>query len=427
MLYDNALLAVVAVEAFLATGRAEFAALARSTLDYLLRDMTDPAGGFWAAEDADSEGEEGTFYVWSPAEVVAVLGPEDGPLFCEMYDVTPAGNFEGHSILNLPRPIAEVAREKGLDPAVVEARMAKARAALAAARSGRVRPGTDDKVLVGWNGLAIDACARAGAALNEPRYIDAARRAAEFLLGACRDGQGRLAHQWRAGRASGLAFAEDLACLAEGLVSLYEATFDEQWLAAACGLADTLLGSTESGGASTGGFVDAESGAFSRTSPAHEQLLVRQLDLLDNATPSATGMAATVLARLAAFTGSARYRRAAERAVAVAAEVARRSVTAASQSLIALDMLLGPVEELVIVGGDGDEQLLAAIRRRFRPRSIVALRPRTEAVSAATRPRPLDALFADRHGSPAAATLYQCTAGTCLPPKTGGDAIAAIQ
>jgi uncharacterized protein len=420
MLYDNALLAVAYLEAFLATGREEFAAVVRSTLDYLLRDMTDPSGGIWAAEDADSEGEEGTFYVWSPEEIVAVLGDEEAAVFCEAYDVTPAGNFEGHSILNLPRPLTEVARKHGLDPTAFAERMQAARAKLLAARGQRVRPGADDKVLVAWNGLAIDALARAGAALDEPRYTQAAVRAADFLLTTCRDPQGRLAHQWRQGKASGLAFAEDLACLAEGLVSVFEATFDERWIEEACRLADLLLGTDEPGPLTGGGFVDPETGALFRTSAAHEQLLIRQHDMLDNATPSATGMAATVLVRLAVLTGRERYRQAAERAIAAVAPLAKRSATAASQTLLALDMLLGPIEEFVVVA-DGDAAAVNAavrpLRTRFRPRGMMAVRLHSDAAPVSGASRPLDHLFADRPGEAGAVVLYDCVNGTCTAPQ----------
>jgi uncharacterized protein YyaL (SSP411 family) len=415
MLYDNALLAVVYLEAFLVTGREAFAAVTKSTLDYLLRDMLDPAGGIRAAEDADSEGEEGKFYVWSPAEIAAVLGGE-AELFCAVYDVTPAGNFEGHSILNLPQPIADVARRRGLEPAALEGRLAAGRAKLLAARGGRVRPGIDDKLLVSWNGLAIDALARAGAALGERRYVEAAARAAEFLLGRCRDDAGRLAHQWRQGRASGLAFADDLACLTEGLVSLYEATFDERWIGAACTLADRLLE-----------FVAAETGAFFQTSPDHERLLVRRPDLLDNATPSSTGIAATALARLAAFTGRSAYRQAAERAVAAAAAIAAQAPSAVGQSLLALDMLLGPVEEAVILGRPehaDTKDVVTALRGRFRPLGITALRTVAPPPGGADGERPLDGLFANRSAAAEDVTLYRCEGGACLPPVTGRDAAA---
>ena len=422
MLYDNALLAVAFLEAFLVTGHEPFATIVRSTLDYLLREMTDPAGGFWSAEDADSEGEEGVFYVWSPAAICDLLGETDGELFCAVYDVTPEGNFEGRSILNLPRPIAAVAAERGLAPEALERRLAVARATLHAARGRRIRPGIDDKVLVAWNGLAIDALARAGAVLGEPRYVAAAERAAGFLLDQCRDDAGRLAHQWRRGRTGGLAFADDLACLAEGLVSLYEATFDERWIAAASGLADTLLGDTP-----TDGFVDPDCGAFFQTSAAHERLILRQPDLLDNATPSSTGMAATVLLRLAALTGQDRYRKAGERALEAVAALAARAPAAVPQSLLAIDFAIGPVEERVVVGDPqtiDTRAVLAALRARFAPRAVTAARP--SAAAAAPEPGlPLDHLFRGRPGTPTAVTLHVCRGETCLPPAVGDAAVEA--
>ena len=428
MLYDNALLATAYLEAFLVTGREDFAVVVRSTLDYLLRDMVDPAGGFWSAEDADSEGEEGRYYVWNPAEIVGLLGADDAAVFCDVYDVTERGNFEGHSILNLPRPLAAVARERGLAADMLADRLAGLRAVLFEARRRRVRPGTDDKVLVAWNGLAIDALARAGAALGEPRYTAAAGRAADFLLVHCRDAAGRLTHQWRHGRASGLAFADDLACLAEGLVSLYEATFDERWVVEAAALADLLLGADDSGPLASGGFIDVDSGGFFRTSAEHERLPVRQPDLMDNATPSATGMAATVLLRLAALTGRDRYRRAAERALEAVAGIAAQAPLAVPQSLIALDMAVGPTEEAVILGdphATPTAALLMALRGRFRPRSVTALRPATARQPAAERP--LDGLFAGRTAAGDDATLYLCRGGSCQQPLSGDAALSAVR
>jgi len=415
MLYDNALLATAYLEAWLVSGAESFAATCRGILDYLLRDMTDPEGGLWSAEDADSEGEEGRFYVWSPAEIEAVLGPDEARLFCEAFGVTPSGNFEGRSILNLPQSIERLSASRGIVAAELSHRLAGAREKLLAIRAKRVRPGIDDKVLVAWNGLAIDSLARAGAGFEEPRYVEAARRAADFLLAECRDAEGRLAHQWRRGRASGLAFADDLACLANGLVSLYEATFDERWIAAACDLADRLLA-----------FVDPEGGGFHQTSPEHERLIVRRTDLTDNATPGATGMAATTLARLAAFTGRNAYRAAAERAVAAVADFALQAPAAVPQSLLAVDWLLGPLEECVIVGDAGREPLLRAIRGRFRPRSLTVARNPAEAAVAPGSPRPLDHLFLDRTGSAEAVTLYRCVGATCQPPLRDDAALTAM-
>ncbi len=415
MLYDNALLGMAFLEAHLVTGRADFAEVVSSTLDYVLRDMTDPEGGFWSAEDADSEGEEGRFYVWTPDEVAEVLGGSDADLFCEAYDITITGNFEGRSIPNLPVPVATVAHRRGLDPAELSTRLADARRRLLEARSRRVKPGVDDKVLVAWNGLMIDTLAQAGSVLGEPRYVTAAVRAAAFLLARCHDDRGRLVHQWRRGRAGGLAFADDLACLASGLVSLTEATGDPAWISSACTLADTLI---------DGGFIDEATGGVFQTSPAHERLLLRQAELLDNATPGATGMTATVLARLAALTGRERYRRAAERAAEAAAAIAARAPGAVPQTLLAIDFLLGPTEELVVVGSRSlpdTTRLLAAAWKRFRPRGILAVR---DPADGPTEADPRAGLFEGRPGHDGDVTLYRCANHTCEPPLRGGAAVA---
>ena len=423
MLYDNALLAVAYLEAFLVTGREDFAAVVRSTLDYVLRDMTDPAGGFWSAEDADSEGEEGTFYLWTPDEIRGVLGADDGDVFCAAYGVTPQGNFEGKSILHLPRPLAAVAQERGLELAALERRLAAAREKLRAVRGRRVRPGTDDKVLVAWNGLMIDALAQAGAVLGEERYVAAAARAAAAILADCRTPSGDLAHQWRRGTSGGLAFADDLACLAAGLVSLYEASFAERWIDAACALADRLVGGDASGPLAGGGFVDPGSGGFFLSSAAHERLIVREPDLVDNAVPGSTGMAATVLLRLSALTGRGRYRQAAERAIAAAAPLMARAPGAVPQSLLALDLSLGPVEEFVIVGEPAGlaADVLATIRGRFRPHAVTALRP----PDAVARTGPLDPLFAGRTAAAGGVVLHRCRDGVCAVPAVDAAAVTA--
>jgi uncharacterized protein YyaL (SSP411 family) len=201
MLYDNALLSGVYVEAFQATGDANYERVARETNEYVLRDMTDPLGGFYSTEDADSEGEEGKFYVWTPAELEEVLGAEAASTFARVYDVTDAGNFEGHNILNLPKTLAQASRILGREEEALSATLASSRQKLFAAREKRVHPGKDDKVIVAWNGLMIDALSRAGAALGEQRFIAAAARAADFIRASLQRPDGRLLHTWRHGKA----------------------------------------------------------------------------------------------------------------------------------------------------------------------------------------------------------------------------------
>ncbi|HEX4147930.1 MAG TPA: thioredoxin domain-containing protein, partial [Pirellulales bacterium] len=262
MLYDNALLAGCYVEAWQATGNGDFARVARETCDFMLREMTDPAGGFYCTQDADSEGHEGKFYVWTSAEIESVLGAERGGVFARVYDVSPQGNFEGQNILNLPRSLVQAAGSLGRDPRQLAAQLAEDRAQLLAARSQRIKPGLDDKVLVSWNGLAIDALALAGAALEEPRYLDAALRAADFIIGRLRQPDGRLLHTWRRGQGKLAAYLDDYACLASALVTLYEATFEERLIATAVELADTILAQ----------FMDREHGGFFYTAADHEPL-----------------------------------------------------------------------------------------------------------------------------------------------------------
>ena len=253
MLYDNAMLADCYLAAWTATAkRYDYDRIVREILDYVLRDMTDPRGGFYSAEDADSEGEEGKFYVWTPAEIEAVLGHDRAAAFGKVYDVSSAGNFERSNILHLSKPLAVCAKMLGREAAELEAELASDRAKLLEARSKRVRPGRDDKVLVSWNGLMIDAMARAGAALDEPRYRAAAAAAADFLLAELRDGEGRLLHCWRGGEARHKAFLDDHASLCNALITLYETTLPSpsgrgaggegrRWLDEAVRLADAML------------------------------------------------------------------------------------------------------------------------------------------------------------------------------------------
>jgi uncharacterized protein len=329
MLYDNALLAVCYLEAWQALGREEYAAVVRRTLDYLLRDMTDPQGGFYSGEDADSEGEEGRFYLWTPAEIQSVLQPEAADHFCRVYDVTVEGNFEGRNILNLRRPLDVDARMLGCDPAELAVRLDDARQQLLAARAKRVRPGRDEKVLVGWNSLAIDALARAGAALDEPRYSTAADAAADFVWNHLRRNDGRLLHYWRKGEAKYDAYLDDYAGLGNALLTLYETGGVPGRLDQAVALADTILNQ----------FADKEHGGFFYTAADHEPLIVRGKDFFDNPTPSSAGLAAMLLLRLQTILGRTDYRAAAEDAIRACAPWMRQVPTAVFQLFLARSLM----------------------------------------------------------------------------------------
>jgi hypothetical protein len=332
MLYDNALLAGCYLEAWQATGKPLYERMVRETLDYVLRDMTAPQGGFCAAEDADSQGAEGIFYLWTPDEIAAVLGAQRAKTFGEVYGVTEAGNFEGRNILHLPDPVAACANRLQRDPAELELELADDRRQLLASRASRVRPACDDKILVNWNGLMIDALARAGTAMHEPCYSNAAVKAADFLLQSLRDEHGRLRHSWRDGRAGCPAFLDDYASLANALVTLYQQAADVRWLDTARGLADTIQEH----------FADPQRGGFFYTADDHEPLIVRKKDLVDNAVPSGNGLAVTLLLRLGDVCGRGEYCRTAEQTLRACLNILRQSPTATGQLLLALELCLAP-------------------------------------------------------------------------------------
>lgn len=415
MLYDNALLTLAYLESYCVTGHARHAQTARETCDYILAYMTDPLGGFHSTEDADSEGEEGKFYCWKPAEIAAVLGPERAGRFCDVYDVSPSGNFEhGQSILNLPKTIAQTASLRGwnLDELLTE--LNQSRAELLAARDQRIRPGKDDKILVSWNALMIDAFAQAAGVLQEPRYLAAAQRAARFVLANLRKRDGRLLHSWRNGQAKFDAYLDDYANLTNALVSLYEADFDPFWIECAVELAETLLAR----------FLDTVEGGFFFTADDHEQLIARNKDLHDSSVPSGNAMAAHALLRLGKLTGRADLLSAAEGALRCGAGVMERSPSAAGQMLVALDAYTSGAPELVLVGDlhhPAVQAALSRIRRRFIPGAVVAA---AESSAAAGSPHLRD-LFAGKTPSQTGVALYICRNFTCKASLTDPAEISA--
>jgi uncharacterized protein YyaL (SSP411 family) len=373
MLYDQALLARTYLEAYQVTGKEEYAAVAQGIFTYVLRDMTAPEGGFLSAEDADSEGEEGKFYVWTPEEIQEVLGREESLFFAGVYDVTSAGNFEdGRSILNLKRRLPDVAAEHGMELGALAARLESARTKLLAARGQRIRPHLDDKVLTDWNGLMIGALALGARVLGEPAYATAAARAASFVKGTLRRADGRLLKRYRAGEAAIPGYLDDYAFLAWGLLDLYGATFDPDHLESARDLAREMVKL----------FWDAESGGFFFTGADSPQLLVRSQEVYDGATPSGNAIAALVLLRLGELTADpelGRYGRDTVTAFAPALEVSPLSFP---QMLIALDFAIGPRAEVVLAGDPKSEEfraMAAALDRLHLPRVVVAARPAGEA------------------------------------------------
>jgi len=415
MLYDNGQLAVTYLEAYQATGNEDYARVVRETLDYTLRDMTDAKGGFYSTEDADSEGVEGKFYTWKPAELREILGDEAAETFARVYDVTDAGNFEHTNILNLPKTLGQQAKILGVELEELKTQLAASRAKLFAVREKRIHPHKDDKVIVAWNGLMIDAMARAGAVLDEPKYLEAAAGAADFLLTDLRREDGRMLHTWRHEEAKLDAYLDDYTYLANSLVSLYESTFEGRYLDEAIALMDVVLEK----------FSDAEGKGFFFTAADQEKLIVRGKDFMDNAVPSGNSMAATVLLRLGKITGNQDYLNAAYEAMQAAADLMQRAPSATGQMLIAVDLHIGPTYEMVLAGdlADKDSQTaLRALRRRYLPNKILVLANK-HAADGTKPPAALAELLLGKSMLGDAPTLFVCEGFTCQAPAQGLEEI----
>jgi len=398
MLYDNAQLASLYLSGWLAFGDPQCRRVSEETLDYLLREMADPAGGFYSATDADSEGHEGKFFVWSPEELREVLGPDDAEYAARYWSVDRGPNFEGKSILYV-----------GGEPD--PERIAPIRARLYAARERRVHPGRDDKVLAAWNGLACRAFAEAGRALGRADYVAAAAKNAEFVLTAMRSG-GRLLRTWKAGRAKLKGYLEDYAMVAAALVALYEATLDRRWLDEARGLAEELLRL----------FWDEKLEGFYDTGVDHERLIVRPRNLFDNAVPCGSSVAIETLFRLAILTGESRYESAALKALRPMADLMTRYASGFGRFLCALDFHLGPGIEIALVsppGGDGLAPLAAEVFGRYLPNRVVAGMVAGDPKGAEGIP-----LLQNRKAVGGEATAYVCRNYACELPVTDREALA---
>jgi uncharacterized protein len=414
MLYDNAQLARVYLHAWGLSGEARYSEVATGTLTYVLRELTTDGGAFAASQDADTDGVEGATFTWGAEEIREALG-EDAAPFATAYGVTDGGNWEGVNILSRVRPTAEVAKLHGLTVGDVERRLAAARERLLLRRRQRPQPARDDKALAAWNGLAIGALADGARLLDAAGFDDLARRyrtaathAADAIVRGLLGEDERLGRSWKDGRASGQGVLEDYANLAEGLLALYEATFDERWFTTARSLADAILDR----------FSDL-AGGFYDTAIDHEQLVTRPKDIQDNATPSGSAMATLVLLRLAALTGESRYRDAAERALATATPYMARYPQAFAQWLQAADFALAPVAEVAIVGELDDpatRELLEAAAGGYAPNRVIAASPLTAGPSAVP-------LLAERTRLEGRATAYVCRGFACRLPVTDADAL----
>ncbi len=419
MLYDNALLSRVYLEAAQAVGRlgvspalpaggpataSFFKDVARDTFEWVLREMTSPEGGFYSSLDADSEGEEGKYYVFTPQEIAEVVGQQEAGLFCNVYGVAPGGNFEhGRSILHLARSLAQIASELRMEEGELRLRMASARAKLLKSRERRVRPGRDEKILADWNGLMISALAFGSRVLDDPRCAEAARRAARLILDRMvRDG--RLLHSFTDGEARHPAYLTDHAFLLAAFLDLYEATFDSAWVEEARLMASRLVDR----------FWDDRGGGFYFTARDHEALIARTREGNDGAVPAGVSVATLALLRLHALTGDESLLTKAGETLRLYRDRMERFPSAFGMMLCAADQHLAGTRQIVLAGRRDDpgvRAFLQALRDSYDPNSVLALAD--PAVVGPERTLPVLAGKSPVDGRPAA---YVCEAGTCRAP-----------
>ena len=423
MLYDNAQLARVYLASWQASGNAFHRDVCREILDYVLREMTAPDGGFHATQDADSEGIEGKFFVWTPAEVAEVVGEEDARIVCAWFDVTERGNFEHKNILHTARDREVVAKELGITVAQLDSTITRVRETLYQARESRVKPSRDDKVIVAWNGLMIRAFAEAGAILDDAGYLDAARNASEFILNTMASagdesdpsGEFRLHRTFKDAQSRVNAFLEDYACLGAGLLALYEATGEVRWFLASQACASTIVKH----------FRDTEHGGFFDTSDFHETLVTRPKDLYDNAVPSGSSVACELVLRLAAFTGDDTDAAVARDLLARLAKPMATHPRAFGHLLCALDFAVAKPVQVAIIGTEDDPgatSLIREVHRVYYPNRIIGIaRGDMDVVIAAE----IVPLLAERIAIADRPTAYVCEQFSCQLPTNDPSVLAS--
>ncbi len=405
MLYDNALLSRVYLHTYLVTGNSFYRRIVEETLDYVVREMTSPEGGFYSTQDADSEGEEGKFFLWTPVEIEADLSPEDAHLFELYYDVTERGNFEGKNILHVSQDLQTVARQAQVSVETFQEALQRSREKLFALREQRVKPGRDEKILTSWNGLMLRSFAEAARYLKREDYLQVARRNASFLLDRLR-ADGRLLRTYKDGRARLNGYLEDYVCLVDGLLALYEASLEPRWFAEARTLMDEAIRL----------FADEQNGGFFDTGNDHEALISRPKDIMDNATPAGNSVATDVLLRLAAFSGNSAYRQRADAYLQGMAEIIVQHPQAFGYVLGALDFALSVSKEIAIIGNPQQpdtQSLLDTVNKQYRPNSVLACADASDTQASA-----IISLLADRPQREGKATAYVCQNFACQSPVT---------
>lgn len=366
MLYDQALTAIAYTETYQATGKPYYADIVRGIFMYVLRDMTSPEGGFYSAEDADSEGVEGKFYVWTPDEVIKILGERDGKIFCDYYDVSREGNFEEKNILHVDKPLDAFAKLEGIQTEELQELLRTAREKLFAERQKRIHPHKDDKILTSWNGLMIAALARGAQALHAPEYAQAAVRATDFILNALHRKDGTLLRRYRSGEAAIPGYLDDYAYFVWGLIDLYEATFETKYLKTALELNKQMIEN----------FWDEKGGGLFFGGKRNEQLIAQTKEIYDGATPSGNSVALFNMLRLGRVAGNPGLGKMADQIMKAFGETINQYPSGYTQFMCALDFALGPTKEIVIAGEPDQkdtQQILQEIGKRFLPRKVLLL------------------------------------------------------
>ena len=414
MLYDNALLSRLYLEAFQVQANPVFKRVVEETLDYVIREMTGVEGGFYSTQDADSEGEEGKFFVWDQEEVLGLLGSEIGERFCESYDVQPDGNFEnGKSILNIPVNLEEIARSTGIVESDLISCLEKARKTLFEIREKRIKPGRDEKIQANWNGLMISSFALASQILKNEKYLEVAVSAADFILDRMRDDSGLLLHSYKDGRAQQPGFQDDYAFLIGALIDLYEATFQAKWLEIAESLCEDMVDQ----------FWDEKEGGFFFTGVHHESLIVRSKNPYDNALPSGNSVGVLVLMRLGYFFDREDFKAKALKTLSLFQPFMNEVPTGFGQMLCALNYAMEGPREIAIAGSPDDPQtqeLLRTVARHYVPNRVFALRNPEASDELTSR----IVLLANKEmigGKPAA---YVCRNFACDHPVTNPEDLA---
>ena len=412
MLYDNALLSRLYLHAYQITGKAAYRRVVEETLDYVAREMTDPSGGFYSAQDADSEGVEGKFFVWRPEQIVAVLGPDDGEIINDYFGVTIDGNFEGRSILNVPVDRIDFARGRKISERDFNDLLDRSMAKLLDARNARVHPGRDDKILTAWNALMLHSFAEAGAVLDRPDYMGIANQNAEFILENLVS-EGRLLRTYREGKAKLNGYLEDYAFLIDALIALHEATLEPRWAEEAITLGRSMVDL----------FWDGAREQFYDTGSDHEQLIVRPRDITDNALPCGNSMAVDVLLRLSTIAGDDDFQRRAATTLRSMRELMTRFATGAGHWLCALDFYLSTPKEVAIIGAPVEHttsELLYEVSRHYIPNRVVLGRSDGQLVLTGA---PLLEGRQQKDGIP---TAYVCENYVCQLPVTTPEALARL-